>query len=121
MLELLKNSWKMIVSIVGAIGILAIAYNTMNTVATADDVQRAKNETKIEINTLRVDTASSIKILNDQIQFNSDVQRLKTLDDMSIQLEMIILDNPKNKKAKEQREKVDVERDVLLNRITKSK
>ena len=119
--RMLRNSWKLIVTLVGAIGIIGVLWVTMNSIATADDVKKAKTEMYLAINEVREDGNKSTKILNDRIEFNADVQRLKTLDDISAQLEMIILDNPRNIKAKEQKAKVDLEREVILNRITKTK
>ena len=119
--RMLRNSWKLIVTLVGAIGIIGVLWVTMNSIATADDVKKAKTEMYLAINEVREDGNKSTKILNERIEFNADVQRLKTLDDISAQLEMIILDNPRNIKAKEQKAKVDLEREVILNRITKTK
>ena len=120
-IEILKNSWKLIVTIIGAIGILATFYNLSSSVVTAKDLDSAKKEVRVEIKEVDKNAQQSFKVLNDTIQFNSDVQRLKTLEDLSSQYEIMLYNDPKNKKLIKNKEKVDKEKDDVLNRITKPK
>jgi len=119
LLELIKNSWKLIVTVLGAIGIIGTIFSLSSLIATADDVKKTEANVVSQINTVRNDTAKSIIILNDKIELQGDIQRLKNLDDISVQLSIMIQDNP-NKKLIKQQEKVDKERDILLDKILKS-
>jgi len=118
---LAKNSWKLIVTIIGAIGIVVTLFTFGSLIATADDVKKSEVKISTQISALRDDTSKSIKILNDKIEFQGDVQRLKNLDDMAVQLTIMIQKDSKNKKLLKQQENVDRERSVLLEKILCSK
>lgn len=119
-LNLIKNSWKLIVTIIGSLGIIATIFSFSSMIATANDIKKSEDLTIAQIDNIREDTTKSIKILNDKIELQGDVQRLKNLDDIAIQISIMLQDNPKNKKLLIQQEKVDAERDVLLDKILKA-
>ena len=77
LLELIKNSWKLIVTVLGAIGIIGTIFSLSSLIATADDVKKTEANVVSQINTVRNDTAKSIIILNDKIELQGDIQRLK--------------------------------------------
>lgn len=114
---LAKNSWKLIVTIIGAIGIVVTLFSFGSLIATADDVKKSEVKIGTQISALRDDTSKSIKILNDKIEFQGDVQRLKNLDDIAIQLSIMIQKDPKNRKLLKLQENVDKERSELLEKI----
>lgn len=119
-IDYLKGSYKLIVTIVGAIGICGLLFATLNNIATAEDVKKSEARTIEQVNAAMEKTNKSIEALNDKIQWQSDMQRYKNLNDLSMQLDFMIQDNPRNKKLIEQKKKIDVERDALLDKISRT-
>jgi len=122
-IEWIKESYKLIVTIIGVLGILGTTLAIVSQVATAEDVKKVEQKTDAKIQASEAKTAKALDTINKSVQWQFDMQRYKDLDmksrDLDIDLEGDI-SSAKRAKIKAQKVQVDKERDRLLEKISKT-
>jgi preprotein translocase subunit SecF len=90
----LKNSWKMVATIIGALAIMTTLTTFYSNLATSDDVAKAKAEVKAE-------NSAAIQELRKSIQLNEDINRLDRINDNIIKAKIQLRQYPKDKDIKD--------------------
>ena len=103
MIAWLKQGYNTLKALAAAVAILASVVGGANYIATADDVRKAEER------------------VNKRIDFNYDATRLKTLEDLSAQYDIILRKSPADREARAAKKKIDKEKAETLDRVVKAK
>ncbi len=108
----LKDSFKMVVSIVGALAIIATLIAFYSSLATSEDLNKAKAEIKAENSVV-------IKELRKDIELKSDLDRLDRINDNLIKAKILQKTYPKDKEIKEDIKDLKAEKEKIKQKIEK--
>jgi len=101
----LKDSWQMVVSIIGALAIMGTIVVFYSTLATSADLEKAKTEIKTEF--------------QKSMQLDRDINRLNNINDSLIKARLQQRTYPKDKDIKEDVESLKADKAAIQQRIDK--
>lgn len=104
-MNFLKNSWKMVVSIIGALAIMGTIVTFYSSLATSADLEKAKTEIKTEF--------------QKSMQLERDLSHLNNINDNLMKAKQQQRDYPKSKDIKEDVESLKAEKAAIQQRIDK--
>ena len=115
----LKNSWKMALTIVTALGIITALAAFNAHYASSEDLQKAKTEAAVNLEKAKVETKAAIQEMKKSMELDRDINRLNTVNDSLMKARIQQRTYPKDKDIKEDIENLKKEKDKIQEKIEK--
>jgi hypothetical protein len=117
MIEWIKNSWKIVISIFGALMMVFGVMSTAEKIATTEDLKITKELIAKDLEKMDIKVAQAIDKVNKSVQLQFDANRFTILTDQITQYKLLLRKNPNDKELQEEYKKVIEERDKILGNL----
>lgn len=115
----LKDCWKIVVTIIGAIGIISILVTFTSQYATSGDLDKVKAEAAVNLEKAKIETKAIIVEFKKSMDLERDITRLNSINDSLIKAKIQQRNYPKDKDIAEDVEQLKKDKAILQERIEK--